>query len=294
MTLPIKVQSFLVENCPVRDEKPQLKVSRCISENGAENLPCSSTQGRGVSELRFVQTRQNSTGGSMKGKKYGQGDLERNASSSNATIPDSTVPKALTKHKRSRSLTTSFQRLLRREKRLGSFDGSSDEQKRASNDNIRNIEATSDKNNGPIPTPKLSLSTKRGSADDGKSDLHRKPSRRKSWRFREFFRAKSLNSIADSKSNPIFASDGLLCSKCKETGTLSRKVFSLERFNSLKDERDMLKSERDRAVEEWSHAATRWEQMLDDMDSLMSELIQVQLVNFQWIFTYFHSHREFF
>ena len=278
MTLPIKVQTILVESCQGKDECPELFVSGNSSDIESGKL---TNHENSISGIRSVQPKIEShiaSGKLSKDKQYMQYDYEPSRSSSNMTLLDS-IPKPAGKHKRSKSLTNSFQKLLRREKRLGSLDGSSEEQRRPTNGNAvvsRNNEQASDRSTGYISTPKMSLSTRRRSSDDGKAELHKKPTRRKSGRFRGFFKAISLNSIADTKRNSMFASDGLLCSKCKGNEALPGKMFSIERFHSLRDERNMLKNERDRAVEEWSHATSRWEQMLDDMDALMSELAQVR------------------
>ena len=278
MTLPLKVQTILVESYQGKDERPESLVSENSGENESGNF---TNHENGIGGFRSIQPEKEchiATGELSVDKKCTQDDFERCRSPGNMIVLDP-VPRPVAKHKRSKSLTNSFQKLLRREKRLGSLDGSSEEQRKPSNDNAvvsRNIEQASDRNTGYLSTPKMSLSTRRRSADDGKLELHKKPTRRKSGRFRGFFRTISLNSIADTKRNSMFASDGLLCSKCKVNEALPRKVFSVERFNSLRDERDMLKNERDRAVEEWSHAASRWEQMLDDMDTMMSELAQVR------------------
>ena len=278
MTMPIKVQSRFVESCNSGGDGRDHVVFENDSESESRSLSHSTNNencvGDSASALakndRFV-----ATGESTVNRKATQDDFGRCRSSTNMGTPDF-VPKVVARHKRSKSLTSSFHRLLRREKRVDSVDGSGGSERRATIEDIRNIEPASDTNSGYISTPKMSLSTRRRSADDG----HKKQTRRKSGRLRGFFRAISLNSIADSKRNSMFASDGLLCSKCKGNEVFPKKVFSTERFNSLKDERDMLKNERDRAVEEWSHAASRWEQMLDDMDAIMSELIQVRKLCF--------------
>ena len=284
MTMPIKVQSRFVESCSSGGDGRDYVVFENNSESESRSLSHSTNNENCVGDSASGQAKQDrlvATGDSISDKKVTQEDFGRCRSSTNMGTPEF-VPKVVARHKRSKSLTSSFHRLLRREKRVDSVDGSGDNGRRATIEDIRNVELASDTNNGNISTPKMSLSTRRRSEDDG----HKKQARRKSGRLRGFFRAISLNSIADSKRNSMFASDGLLCAKCKGNEVFPSKVFATERFNSLKDERDMLKNERDRAVEEWSHAASRWEQMLDDMDAMMSELIQVTQLCFGcWSFS---------
>ena len=283
MTLPVKVETVLfVERQKARDESPDSVFSENSSEN--ETGPSSSSMkyekitGE-CSATKNIITENIITAGDFALKGTTDNDLAPIIVASRDS-PAKTKPK----HKRSKSLTNSFQRFLRREKRLSSLDGGGENG--ISNENIRQGEP--DAKAGSLSTPKMSLGMRR-SADDENAEVNTKVTRKKSSKLKGFFRTISLNNIVESKRNAALAGDRL-CSKCGENKGLPRKVLSFERFNSLKDERDMFKSERDRAVEEWSHAASRWEQMLDDMDSMMSELVQVRCTDIFYTICVKHRH----
>ena len=201
--------------------------------------------------------------------------------------------KVISNHRRSKSFTNGIQRFLKREKRRGSLD-TRDTDKLRQNEDLGNdfveVFAKNDKRaprwkagrerqaSAATVTPKVSLSKRRSRSDNDDStegsDAIKKEMKKKSSKFRGFFRAISLNNIGEARKTAALPHENW-CANGREDMPTRKKVLSLERFNTLKDERDLLRNERDRAVEEWSEAASRWERMLDDMDSLMNELVQV-------------------
>ena len=173
-----------------------------------------------------------------------------------------------------------IQRLLRKDKRKSSSAVDRKEMEKA-----QGLEAKHGVDSAAVAScverenETLKLSTVRRRRSDGEaSGVHdeatKKVARRRNSKLKGFFRAISMSNVSEARRASAFEEENL-CAGCQEKRDTPRKAPSLERFNSLKDERDLLRGERDRAVEEWSEAASRWEQMLDDMDALMAELIQV-------------------
>ena len=271
MTLPVKINAVLLEGREVTDESPD----SVFSENGDENDVGSSRmeQPDGIDKWHCNDVREKvevvvSDEGVVKVGRPVVYNRELSMDVVNENY-SAVTPRATTKLKRSKSLTSSFQKLLRRDKRLSSAEG---EHQGVISEKV--LGRGSDNVAGILASPKMRPSARRLSDESEKRDGSKKMARRMSRGLRGFFRTISLNNIVESKRNATFASSES-CEKCRLNESMSRMVLPLERFNSLTDERDMLKSERDRAVEEWSQAASRWEQMLDDMDAMMSELIQV-------------------
>ena len=173
-----------------------------------------------------------------------------------------------------------IQRLLRKDKRKSSSAVDSKEMEKAQGlDAKHGIDSAAAESCVEREGEALKLSTLRrrrsdGEAAGGHDEATKKVARRRNSKLKGFFRAISMSNVSEARRASAFEEENL-CPGCQEKRDTPRKAPSLERFNSLKDERDLLRGERDRAVEEWSEAASRWEQMLDDMDALMAELMQV-------------------
>lgn len=286
MTLPMKVQkvqSLFIENGGKGDSynsKDSLHCEKSIAQATEMSLPKKSTD-----EISALPEDNNNAAcfaiaekaeSNMSRQERNENEnLYGHSGNSSLTVIDGpldSTPKNGVKHKRSKSLTGNFQKLLRREKRLSSTDENKSSRNKV-NGAVCGGEAAN--NVGFLSTPKGSPIQRRHSEDDGEPEVRRKLAYRMNSRLKGFFRTISLNSISDSKRNSSFISNES-CQRCKEKEHMLRNVISMETFNTLADERDVLKKERDRAVEEWSLAASRWEKMLDDMDSMMSELVQVR------------------
>ena len=195
------------------------------------------------------------------------------------------------KPKRAKSFGSGLQRLMRMETRRGSLDERDINSMKNSNsksldndsagtpgsaDLCQGRRATRKPRSDSDSGSKFSFATRRAfeTSIENITEKARKNSNGKLERLKGFFKAISYTNVGDMKRNSLHFS-GEICADCQQKQNSSTKDLHAERFSRIKEERDHLRHERDCAVKEWSEAASKWEHILDEMDSLLVELIQV-------------------
>eukprot|EP00794_Sanderia_malayensis_P012034 gene12034-13276_t len=209
--------------------------------------------------------------------------------------PPKTVPlvkksgrrRANTKPDRTGSFASGLQRMMMsRERRRGSLDER--EIARLKNAASKSIDAgifhsrpgSFVSESEDVSAPRLCFEARRNSAIDcNEQDLPKNLVKRtKKRRFKEFFKAMSLNNVRDVRDGQPCEENGGFC-HCQQTCVCSQQPpghLSMEAINAIKADRDHMQYERDRAIEEWTEASSKWEIILDEMDSLLVELAEAR------------------